>query len=284
MTAGAFRAKMERANELLVTICEEGERIINDELKYEAISKGKAPNEWDHLQWTDEPLPHPEIGVLVGEFIHDLRSALDQLIYTLIIERKGDPGKLTSYPIDDDPTHWAREIVERDMSACKTCGARPKPSPVKGLSEAQIAFISERQPHRLPKKQRPGHPLMQLLRMSNADKHRELHICGAQIHPPTLVEYIPRGYFAVRRTKFHKRRVIAKRGAEFGRVQRTNIRRPPKGTKVQVRLRGPAMVAFRLESSDDFVTSDDLYEIGLYVRDIIGALAPDSVDRIIGPD
>src|SRR5437773_5131171 len=57
----------------------------------------------------DIPIPALRWGVIVGDAVHGLRSALDNAIESLTIENAGAPLPRTSFPIFPDQTAYARK-------------------------------------------------------------------------------------------------------------------------------------------------------------------------------
>lgn len=114
-------------------------------------------------------VPNREWGVLIGEIVHNLRSALDQAVYAASIK----PSRDTKFPVCRDEEDW-------DKWAC---------SMVYGVPEKAVAIIKQSQPyHRMEKK--GLHEIALLNGMWNHDKHRLLHTTGlvlARPHPKIVV-------------------------------------------------------------------------------------------------
>lgn len=103
----------------------------------------------------------PEIwGVLIGEFVHNLRSALDHLVWELVIHATGDPptSKKTQFPIFQTPEGYE---------------SRSEPY-IRGVSSAAEAMIRATQPFNALEPAK--NPLWMLHELSNFDKHRTLHV------------------------------------------------------------------------------------------------------------
>jgi hypothetical protein len=128
-------------------------------------------------------LPQYEWGVLIGDAVHNIRSALDHVVWELSVEQSGptpDPinhkWKRIRYPIIGDSTKYsARE-------------RRGEPAPDSGI---RCTWAIRRDLDALIKKTQPftsgkhfkKHPLFVLEELWNADKHRTLHLAtyGAQV-------------------------------------------------------------------------------------------------------
>jgi hypothetical protein len=260
---------MLRSLELHDVIYDETGRFIEHDLKYTVDPVRIGDDEWDVLTWAEAPEPNPMLGVIVGELIHDVRSALDHLIYELVSENDEDPGEHTQFPIYASEGAWIKDIVERDPG-------RP-PSPIFGLSDDQIAVVRGVQPYQLKtNKQRLTHPLMHLLRMSNVDKHRTLHSTAFTARAPEYVRYEPAGYMAISKKQFRKPGTVIQKNAEIGRVKRRVIQVPPPGTQVQLRIRGVAELLFNEPGKDPITGLQGVGLIMWVARGIILELRPEA--------
>ena len=118
----------------------------------------------------DVSLRKREWGVLIGELVHNLRSALEHTIYAAA----KSPSRDTQFPI-------FRTCVEWEKKSCAMIYSVP---------EKVVALIEEAQPYHAPD---PSHHLLAILnRLSNYDKHRLLHTTAL-----TLEEAAP-GFRAIK--------------------------------------------------------------------------------------
>lgn len=122
-------------------------------------------------QWTDPISRHlifeledfptwpPRWSVIVGEIGHDLRSALDYLVFQL-----GTTPELekTAFPISGDEDEYFQPKGRKQISYRDTCLA--------GVDSEWAAKIDDLQPFK--SSGMPNHALETLHRMSNRDKHR----------------------------------------------------------------------------------------------------------------
>ena len=104
-------------------------------------------------------------GIQIGEIAHNLRSALDHLVWELVIHHTGSPptGSKSGFPIFETET-----------------GYRNRAGPlIAGVSPEARALIEARQPFATG----DGilSPLWGLYELSNFDKHRTLHLTGATL-------------------------------------------------------------------------------------------------------
>jgi hypothetical protein len=117
------------------------------------------------------PVP-PEWGLLVGDFAHNARSALDQLAWQLVLESGGTPSKRTQFPILVDPVWDSAEGKER----------------LDGANKRFLDLVEECQPYKRADPERPAEririgtaPLSILAALNNEDKHRVLNTTPAAI-------------------------------------------------------------------------------------------------------
>jgi hypothetical protein len=108
--------------------------------------------------------PSAELSLIVGDCIHNLRAALDNLIYELAVAHHGGrvpsnvEGK-SAFPIFSESAQFARK--RKDM--------------IGGIAPAAQAVIESLQPYNRGGKFRRS-PLWQLNQLSNEDKHRLPHV------------------------------------------------------------------------------------------------------------
>jgi hypothetical protein len=127
----------------------------------------------------------PMWSIQIGEIVHNLRSSLDHVVYSLVVHATGSPpGKRerTQFPIFKHPPE----------------GTFSKLSMLKGVSQDAASLIKTFQPFDTGEKERS--PLWHLNRLSNFDKHNMIHLTGGTIEAhnfsfPTLeaAAYIERG-------------------------------------------------------------------------------------------
>jgi len=101
--------------------------------------------------WILDPLRN-RASVRVGEFVYNLRAALDYLVYVLAEADSGTRQNGTQFPIEDSQQGFTAHRHTR----------------LKGVSDEHAAIIRQFQPYR-------GCAWTRILRdLSNPDKHREL--------------------------------------------------------------------------------------------------------------
>jgi hypothetical protein len=167
---GGVEAKIRRANEHareLATAIEEFGRSdfyeIATELDYRKRIVGRTVN---------VKTPGPDLGVLIGDCIHCLRSALDHLAYQLALSNTNPLpeawAKDSSFPIFKTHTRFRGGKGNGRGAAYKMAG----------MSRSARASIKRLQPYHR-RKHRMLRALWQLEELSNIDKHRLLPTVGA---------------------------------------------------------------------------------------------------------
>jgi hypothetical protein len=111
----------------------------------------------------DAPPVH-KWGLVVGDVLHNLRSALDHLAWQLVLANGKSPTSRTEFPIFKDD----REFKDQ---------ARRK---VGGMSKDARTAIESLQPYATRKDDPEGEPLWCVQELSIVDKHRLLHL--SEIH------------------------------------------------------------------------------------------------------
>jgi hypothetical protein len=137
------------------------------------------PKTGEYVAWM-KVREHPPLrwGIIIGEIVHNLRSALDQLFVQLVRANGKNPGG-TAYPIlTDDPD---------DPSADPRTRKRWK-ALRKVVHSNDFAIIERTQPYKGGQLFH-DHPFLVLNRLSNWDKHTALHL-AATILVESRIEFI----------------------------------------------------------------------------------------------
>ncbi len=118
-----------------------------------------------------EPIPI-DWAVVLGESVHNLRSALDQTVYWLTVDWNRKPLKGTSFPVYTRRANFAQRDRKGTWSSS---GGMHK---IRGLGPGPQAFIEALQPY--PQRYRRSYcfELRLLHDLWNQDKHRLVHIWG----------------------------------------------------------------------------------------------------------
>ncbi len=215
-------------------------------------------DDWQPILWDHVTLPPLQWGVVLGEFAHDTRSALDQLIWSLVLANGGSPGTHTQFPAANSEKKWRDDITERDI----TNRALP---PTYGLSDAALTLVYDFQPfNRKPRGKADTAPFYKLLRLSNEDKHRTLHLAAAYATAaPVSLRITPPGYISFAKIRKPKRGIVIENGAEIASVKIAITERPPPDVQMKVSFTLHAHVAF---FADDQPMAD-LSDLAPMVRD-----------------
>ncbi len=227
------------------------------------VENGKT---WHVFRWDNVEQPTPRLGLVLGDFIHNIRSALDYVAVALAADNGAENIERIQFPICDSTATWRDNIEQR----------KPErgPSPVDGIPHDKIALIEKAQPYHAPRAHRAGHPLLQLLRLSNTDKHRELHVGTVNAAAPDIIDYEPSGFYKASRRKFARQGTLVENGAEIVRLQRIVIAEPPPGTEVQMHFSGRAEVVFGPAGKPPIATHTDLAAIHEYAKKLAYRLRP----------
>jgi len=109
--------------------------------------------------------PPREWGLLLGDFVHNLRSALDHMVWDLVLLNpdSDDPDTNTEFPIYWDPAQY---VLPHEA-----------PRKLRGIVPQAPDLIEEAQPYHGANAKR--HPLWMLRELDIADKHRTLLLTGS---------------------------------------------------------------------------------------------------------
>ncbi len=111
-----------------------------------------------------------EWPVIIGEIVHQLRSALDLAVYELTVKEQGSPLKNTEFPIFEDEEIFSE--TKKDGQPTNRSGYYK----IRGLRKKTISIIEAIQPFNIRKDDEA--PILALLHdMDIVDKHRTLHVC-----------------------------------------------------------------------------------------------------------
>jgi len=134
--------------------------------------------QWVYLLKLRHPLPLLW-SVVLGEIIHDLRSALDHSIFQLTLDYTGKEFERTGFPISDKPANWAQSggkiTADNPIGFATTCAMYQ----LRGVGKGVVDYVERLQPHSTPNPHLSALWALQLL--WNQDKHRLLHLWGLQL-------------------------------------------------------------------------------------------------------
>lgn len=155
------RAKVGRATNQLEALHREVQAFRHSEAY---LITGKFEPERSSYVFRLRILEEPPLlwGVVIGEITHNLRSALDQLVWQLIKTNNRRPRGNPTYPILKVPPDQGFVAFALGTAKC--------PGPLRGVSSEALALIERTQPYHGGS----GRLLGTLNRFWNADKHRFL--------------------------------------------------------------------------------------------------------------
>jgi hypothetical protein len=221
------------------------------------VSDGIEGEDEEHvyrLKFTSQP--DDRIAVIAGDFLHNVRSALNYLMRGLVPSARKDK---TQFPIfSRDP--FARDPVTRKYVVRDPALRRSWNTYVEGADPRVLAYIKDIQPYSVGSRTGHIHRLIAVNWLSNSDKHRELIVTPCGLEDPERIIRLPNGTAAI--TPYSGR---LKDGSE--------VFRSP--TPVNVELDGTPFVLIRVGGSDrGEIEVDALFDTLLYVRGmIVGVLA-----------
>ncbi len=157
------RTKLARAQEHLDAL-DDGIGAFMEREPY-FVSYERKPDGTEHI-WRVHVREQPPLalGPMIGDFLHNARSALDHLAWQLaILSGKEAPGRNTSFPVCDTE------------NAFRAKGVRNK---VADLTKEYRAAVERAQPFQIGGAAR-DHWLWHLNELSRVDKHQILHPTGA---------------------------------------------------------------------------------------------------------
>lgn len=130
---------------------------------YEPVGKFDRETS-EYLVWMRvRDTPPVRWSIIIGEMVHNLRSALDHLAWQLVRANGGKPTRDTGFPIfTQDP--FAESANERTLERWQAMTA--------GMHPDDVAIIQGCQPYKRGDKMNSFFVLNSL---SNRDKHREMH-------------------------------------------------------------------------------------------------------------
>jgi hypothetical protein len=252
----AVNLRLDRAGEHFVEL----NRLITayDLSKPYTVSDGIEGKDQEYvyrLKFTSEP--DPRIAVIAGDYLHNVRSALNYLMRGLVSSRAKDS---TQFPIfTTDP--FARDPITRKYIDRKPDSRRTWDRYVQGADPRALAYIQSIQPYAAGPRAGKIHYLSAVNWLSNTDKHRELVVTPQGLQDPGRIVWRPDGTAVS-----YWWQGVVKDGTE--------VFRSP--TPVNVELDGPTLTLLRVRGRDGgemLITS--LSDTLVYVRGmIVDILAP----------
>lgn len=203
--------KVERSKKHLCDLEDSRNRFI-DSKPYRIGRESNTQTGYNTYRVFDIQAPPVEIGLIAGDVIHNLRSALDHLSYQLVLSNGAVPTKQTAFPVFDDETKYKAGLAGR----------------VKGMAQSAVDAIDATEPYQGGK----GAGLWVLHYLDVADKHHALltpliNVTAASFTIPGFWERDYRGVGGISFPNFGKPLkdgdVIATREAEMDNDMNLNL-------------------------------------------------------------
>jgi hypothetical protein len=167
------RSKLERA-EVHFHSFHEHLPAVGNHTPYSVRVSDIDPNTgWCEIFVRFSKIEEPTLAVIAGDYIHNLRSALDYIVTALANASKTQLLSCHQFPIYTQPKLYEREVGTRSKAVPK--------GPLSGVRHG-LRLIEELQPYN----DKPdGHPLIVLNRFANTDKHRHpVHLLFVDTQSP----------------------------------------------------------------------------------------------------
>ena len=156
-------AKLERANEHVAQFEREIRSLINPNSYNVVVETDSATGNLNWCFRSPKPVLPLKLSTIVGDAMFNFRSALDQLVWQLVLANNQKPDRNNNFPI-----FIAHQFETK------------KKSSLKGVNETAFEIIKGCQP-------KPGNnmELLFLPKLNDIDKHRYLHLCVLCIQSTT---------------------------------------------------------------------------------------------------
>ena len=173
MNIVGIHAKLFRAEQQIQKIIDEADTLCK-EVKQGIVRDVCDGDEQVWIYRNETPEAPLRWSILIGEILSNLRSALDHLVWQLVLDNEQTPGRHNEFPIAKNHQHWQQEKVRT----------------LKGVSQRHQAMIGYLQPYSGRINLPFGVSRLKVLDdLSNIEKHRHLVvavIASNGIEPMTL--------------------------------------------------------------------------------------------------
>lgn len=161
------RAKVARAREHAQALEREVDLVLEEKKLYTVrIDEVDPQSGWCSIYCTVSDLHEPRLGVIFGDVVDNLRSALDCVVVALAGASGVTPANKHKFPIFDDATAYDCAVGQ--------AGAPRKGGPLGGLRHG-TELIEALQPYNTHEDPFAS-PLWDIREFSNANKHREVSV------------------------------------------------------------------------------------------------------------
>lgn len=149
------------------------------------ISVEPHPERGGIFKVQDVRRPPPDWGILIGDCVHHYRSALDHLVFQLVLANTRGPlpakvVKRSEFPIFNSGPKFRGKLNKKGELSPGSGRAK-----IQDIAEPAQAVIERLQPYH--RRKNPGaRALWQLQELANIDKHRLLHVTYTSIRGSTF--------------------------------------------------------------------------------------------------
>ena len=166
---GPSKAKLARAREHAETLVREAREGIGQQATHTVrITPVDPESGWHKIAIVPEKIEKPRLSVILGDVIHNLRSALDYVIPPLVEASGAKLSTRHEFPIFLDSGDYAAQVGTKLKASGK--------GPLRHI-EHGLVTIADWQPYNCQGNPETD-PLWGVHRFSNADKHRQLTAFG----------------------------------------------------------------------------------------------------------
>lgn len=168
-------AKIARAEEHLALLDAEVRAFIEGDPQPISLSIPYLDTDsgWHLVYGVVEREPPPRLGIILGDVLHNVRSALDHLVWQLVLLNGSTPNRDNAFPMAFREDGWDDAIRKGRL---------------RGVCKTHIETIKKVQPYHGPNGPERTYTGM-LSTLSNVDKHRVVHATIAvMLHPDTAPE------------------------------------------------------------------------------------------------
>jgi len=256
--------RLERADEHLATLNAERDAFFDQEDRRIVGEFERDTSEYV-FRFSGEP-PDPRIGLVVGEFAHNLRAALDNLVWQIVLLRGGTPSGKTQFPIYESWEGYQSSIWM-----------------LRGVSADDRALIEAVEPFKHGE-HAPQSYLALLAWLNNVDKHRFVHAgCALPRPTPIQVSYGEEGpdagLFPWNPFPVHDiRKILGVRYAPMitsdDRTELARVRIETSGPNPEMKMEGNPPVDISLSDPHEALLILDLQRAHGLVSDIVEAFRP----------
>ena len=164
-TIAGVLLKLSRARTHQKMVEEEIRSFLNDLRAQPSPLVTEVDPETGKKQWSigrDLPTPPPALSPMIGDVLYNFRSALDHLVWQLVLANGETPGRNNAFLICDDPKRFEKAAPDR----------------LRGVAQNAVDLIKSFQPCHTQHLYF-GPSLLRLENLGNVDKHRHFNLLTA---------------------------------------------------------------------------------------------------------